>query len=64
MSDIRQAAKWLQEGKKVRRALWEKKAYLRLTAAGFFNDNQGVPASWLMAEDLLAEDWIVFEYIN
>jgi hypothetical protein len=64
MSDIKQAAKWLLEGKKVRRAMWEKKAYLRLTPAGFFNDNHGVPACWLMAEDWLAEDWEIFEWLN
>ena len=64
MKDIKDAAKWLREGKKVRRTMWEKSAYIRLTPAGFFNDHNGVTAVWLMAEDLLAEDWEIFEYTH
>ena len=64
MKDIKDAAKWLREGKKVRRTMWEKSAYIRLTPAGFFNDHNGVAAVWLMAEDLLATDWEEFTWLN
>lgn len=64
MSDIRQAAKWLQEGKKVRRASWNEGFYLRERPSGFLADERGKPADWLMVEDLVADDWVVFEYVN
>jgi hypothetical protein len=64
MSDIQQAAKWMQEGKKVRRALWAPSYFIRSTRAGFFHDDQGVMLTWLMVEDLLADDWEIFEWIN
>jgi hypothetical protein len=64
MADVKQAAKWMQEGKKVHREFWAKSAFIRATPSGFFRDDRGEEASWLMVEDLLAEDWAVFEYIN
>ena len=64
MADAIQAAKWMTEGKKVRRENWAPEHFIRETPAGFFRDDRRRPTDWLMAEDLLAEDWGIFEYIN
>lgn len=64
MADVKQAAKWLREGKKVRREIWGGPLFIRPTGAGFFRDDRKLPADWLMVEDLLAEDWEIFEWVN
>jgi hypothetical protein len=64
MADIKVAATWLREGKKVRRASWNEGFYLRERPSGFLNDDRGQNADWLMVEDLLSDDWQEFIWAN
>lgn len=74
MADIKQAAKWLKQGFRVRRFIWADGHYLRFAAFSrppqFLwdryedNDPDDAPASiWVgrtfMMDDLLADDWEV-----
>lgn len=65
MADIQQAAKWMMEGKKVRRARWaEVPCFLQSTRYGFLEDYRREPPNWLMIDDVLADDWEIFEWVN
>lgn len=54
MADIRQAARWMQEGKKVKRSLWEQ-GYVKADGARTI-DEDGKPTRFWLPE-LLADDW-------
>jgi hypothetical protein len=64
MADIQQAAKWMTEGKRVRRANWSPQYFIGETPHGFLLDDRKENPSWLMIEDLLADDWQEFVWIN
>lgn len=63
MAQIKQAAKWLADGKKVRRAAWSNTDY-RLVIDGMdkssvicVEGNELDPIAAFDVNDLLAEDW-------
>lgn len=60
MADIKQAAKWMQEGKRVRRPSWPRYEYLEANGDDRpvmywrrFKESARVPC----LRDLLADDW-------
>lgn len=60
MSDIKQAAEWMREGKKVRRKGWHPDAFLYDQVL----DGDSYPAGAIIAvwtQDLLADDWEVVQ---
>jgi hypothetical protein len=65
MANIIQAAKWLQEGKQIRRSNWVLSSVyeLRCGALCWISGEKAVPAARLRitAEELLADDWEVAE---
>ena len=64
MADIKQAARWMHEGKKVRRENWTPRYFINETPYGFLQDDRKENPTWLMVEDWLADDWQIFEYTN
>jgi hypothetical protein len=66
MADIKQAAKWLQQGKKVRRSSWGFADFCLITVEIDDGTNHIEPFDeiWTMhwePEDFLAEDWEIKE---
>ena len=60
MADIKQAAKWLREGKTVRRTANNYELYAhngREDSIVFHERNQAVDTAVFLIGDLLAEDW-------
>lgn len=62
MADIKQAAKWMAEGKRVTRLAFDSREGFLAGSEGFviYVDNNGRSDKWtdmLEVEDLLAEDW-------
>jgi hypothetical protein len=75
MADIKQAAKWMEEGKVVRRLEFKgKDVAFKSGPFGFIHycdffrtsvDEDGHPWTvMLTVDDLLAEDWEIFEWVN
>lgn len=65
MADIKQAAKWLKEGKKVRRSFyvpdcWIEYDCLQNTWLHYIPDGI-MPGMLLQMDDLLADDWEISE---
>lgn len=59
MSDIKQAAKWMLNGERVRRAEWGKSSVtfnMGNLDESYVRDDRGAIAE-MSAEELLAEDW-------
>ena len=61
MADIKQAAKWLKEGKKVRRRLWKKWYPPWVLIDGEVRLDHVVEDSCVGISELLAEDWEISE---
>jgi hypothetical protein len=72
MADIKQAAKWLQEGKNVRRSSWTEYEWTGMLdgddeddpearVALFYCETGQELVSAMFASDLLAEDWEIAE---
>ena len=59
MANIVQAAKWMQEGKKVKRHIWAVN-FVKKEGAGFIVHQDGVLMD-LWVYELLAEDWEIVE---
>lgn len=58
VGDVRQAAQWMDEGKKVRRERWPATVFMSITRLDLFYTGPG--GIWIpTAEDLFAEDWVV-----
>ena len=56
MADIKLAAKWMRDGKKVNRVAWENTGYVRASRADLVYDEKG--REWALSiDDLLADDW-------
>lgn len=66
MANIQQAAKWMKEGKKVRRSCFNGKQYFRADEGSFvkYYDENSPWTDMLQIRDLLAEDWEIFEWVN
>jgi len=64
MANIQQAAKWLREGKRVRRPDWFDGFYLIVGADGCVQTAYENPFEDLEVEDLLAEDWEEHTWVN
>jgi len=61
MADIKQAAKWMSEGKKVRRLAWHSSVMLRGELwISLLIEHKKVPATF-ECFDLLADDWEIAE---
>ena len=58
MADIKQAVKWMQEGKRVRRSVWPSGESIQFEDGGFgfIDSSHGLQVD-LCAESLLADDW-------
>jgi hypothetical protein len=58
MADIKQAAKWMEEGKKVIRTYngWDKFVFWESAGGSVYLDNDT-----LFLEDLIADDWEIFD---
>jgi hypothetical protein len=56
MADIKQAAKWMNEGENVKRPDSENDGTYASDDSGFVLRN-GQDIAWLQTTDLLAEDW-------
>jgi hypothetical protein len=63
MADIKQAVRWMQEGKKVKRAIWKNSFFY--TPPGFVSvmDETGVGTN-ILTNELLADDWQIVEEAN
>lgn len=63
MADIKQAAKWLQKGKLVRRASWKQKEAMQDTQIGLImvRGHSHPVFVTLKPESLLARDWEIAE---
>lgn len=57
MANIQQAAKWMQEGKRVRREEWQGGASLMLDAGGFVVWTRTGTEFLVQLHNLLATDW-------
>lgn len=68
MADIRQAGFWLKEGKRMRRPHWFSGLYCARDnfSLRIFCHLKGLPSNdiCLTAEDILADDWEIFEWVN
>ena len=64
MADIKQAAKWLQDGESIKRSAWEKltihEAADECGTLYICSDND-YERIYLDSEDLLADDWEIAE---
>lgn len=60
MADIKQAAKWMDEGKRVKRPDSEDDGVYAASNCKFVLRN-GQDVAWLQTTDLLADDWEVAE---
>ena len=66
MADIKQAAKWMNDGKRVTRRIWPNKSYLIRNDGGFGHEEPDEMPHWhkwikLNLDDLLGEDWKIVE---
>ena len=57
MADIKQAAKWMNEGRPVRRPQSEDDGIYEASSIGHFVERNTEDKAWLTTEDLLADDW-------
>lgn len=64
MASIQQAAKWMKEGKKVRRPSFQDKEYFWANDFSFIKYETGEWVDMLEIEDLLAEDWEILTWVN
>ena len=67
MADIKQAAKWINEEKKVRRPDFIGDFYYKGTGRKntiLAGDGASMDDEGFNTEDLLADDWEIFEWVN
>lgn len=58
MADIKQAAKWIQEGKKIRRKSWGNNCWIQDNLEYYVDNKYNASFVWLLCH-LLADDWVV-----
>ena len=65
MANIQQAAKWMKDGEIVRRpSFFAKFGYKRLGIRDIDTTDGNYELEPLNIDDLLAEDWEIFEWVN